>query len=66
MKRLYATIKQYDYSTETEFLKHKEEMYNKGYKLISNDMFGGMLSSGEMKGSEKFTYTAAYIKSPYM
>lgn len=59
-------IKMYDYSTEAEYIEHKEEMEEKGYKQIDSDMFNGSFQTGKLEGSEKFTYTASYIKSKYM
>lgn len=39
MRRQYATIKQFDYSSKEEFKKHKIEMENKGYRLIKDIFF---------------------------
>ena len=60
MKRNIMTIKQYDYSSEAEFLKDKIKMKEKGYSLISDDMLGGLFKSGYLPTGD---YTAYYIKS---
>lgn len=36
MKRSILTLKQYDYTNQKEFEKHKKEMENKGYMLITD------------------------------
>lgn len=65
MRRQYATIKQFDYSTKEEFKKHKVEMENKGYRLVK-DIFSGILDPGELGNDENWKYTASFIKTDMM
>ena len=61
MKRIHAEIKMYDYTTYGEFLAHKDKMKERGYRLIMGE-FGGGLDAGSLIGSEKYEWTASYIK----
>lgn len=65
MKRQYATIKQFDYSSKEEFEKHKVEMENKGYRLIKG-IFSGVLDPNEILGDDNWKYSASFIKSDMM
>lgn len=62
MKRCYGTIRMYDYTSQKEFEKHKQEMKEKGYMLIENGMFGGTMNP-ETLDCEKWKFTACFIKS---
>ena len=64
MKRYVSTIKQYDYSSNEEFEKHKKEMIEKGYYLVDRGMFGGIFDPHELQ-DEKWKFSATYLKSPY-
>lgn len=62
MKRTVVTIKQFDYTSKEEFKKDIERMKKKGYSLIKDGMFGGVLEPNELNDN-KWKYTAFFMKS---
>lgn len=62
MKRKYATIEQFDYTSKEEFEAHKTKMIQRGYTLIEG-IFSGVLDHGEIVGDDKWKYNASFIKS---
>lgn len=62
MKKSINTIKQYDYISKEEFLKDIGVMKNKGYILIEDGMYGGILDHHEID-SDIYKYTACFTKS---
>lgn len=62
MKRNIATIKQNDYTSKEEFEKDIEKMKEKGYILICNGMYSGVLEPQEINDGI-WKYTAHFIKS---
>ena len=61
-KRKVAQIEMYDYVSMEDYQEHKSEMYENGYREVG-EMFGGVMKSGVLEGSEKYSYSASYIKS---
>ena len=63
MKRSILTLKQYDYTNQQEFEKHKKEMENKGYMLITDKYpLSQFFNHQEIVNGGKWCYTATYIK----
>lgn len=67
-KRKVMDIVQYDYASKEEFLKDAEQKKANGWVLIGPDTGSqwAAFEHGEVHGSEYWTYTAYFAKSPYM
>ena len=65
MKRQYATIKLFDYSSKEEFEKHKIEMENKGYRLAKG-IYSGVLDPSEIDNDDNWEYSASFIETDMM
>lgn len=66
MKRVAATIKECDYTSKEEFERDIPRMKEKGYKLICDGMYHGMLHPSEIEGDDYWHYTASFVKSTMM
>ena len=65
MKRQYATIKSFDYSSKEEFEKHKIQMENKGYRLVKG-IYSGVLDPSEIDNDDNWKYSASFIETDMM
>ena len=62
MKRRYADIRCYDYTSKEEFERHCKKLEAQGWHLIKDGMFQGTLDPQEMD-DDTWKFTASFIKS---